>query len=186
MARLGVVVLLSLLSACDETPAAGGVRPAPPASAAPVEDPHADHDCSVAHPAEARRALPTATALNSETRARVTTLRISAHVGSVTLKKGSQDWTVAGPRGCVLPTASVERALDSLSALTLEPSAERAGEFELQLGVLIGEERVLHFDVADRKDGKDLVVLADSRAFRVTGLDRELLSADPRVWCARR
>jgi hypothetical protein len=81
-------------------------------------------------------------------------------------------------------SARVERALDNLSTLSAEPSDEQPETFDLQLAVLNGQERVLHFDVAGRSNGTDLVQLNDGSRFRIKGLDRELWSPTPAVWCA--
>jgi len=83
--------------------------------------------------------------------------------------------------------ARIERALDNLSATTAVSTSERPAsgdDFELQLVAQIGQERALHFDIAGRSDGTDLIQLADHTTHRLSGLDRDLWSPDASVWCA--
>ncbi len=162
-----------LLLACDTAQKTRSERPALTAA----------HDEGEAHPALERPAAATATSLGAEARALVTTLRVSAHIGSVIARKQAETWTIAGPQGCTVAAERIERAFDNLGALTAESSDERPSSFELQVGVLIGEERVLHFDMAYRRDGQDLVQLGDGTRFWIRGFDRDLWSADPRAWC---
>ena len=179
------VGLCGLFCACDKAPAPSTVPPvaAPSAAAVATSDPHAEDDCTVAHPVPSAQAAATATSLSSQARERVTSLRISAHAGSVIIRKTEQRWLLAGPQGCAVPEARMAAAFQALSALGVEPTDERPSDFELQIVVLSGEERLLHFEVAGRKEGRDLVQLIDASTIRVSGLDRELLSADPRAWC---
>ena len=176
-----VALALSWLPACDSVskPHAG------PASAPKVADAHTDeHDGhDVARP---RLASPTATNLRADDRKRLTTLRVSAHVGAAIIRKGADGWSIGGPSGCKVEQARIERALDNLTGLTAVSSDEKPADgkqFELQIVALMEQEPALHFDVADRRDGKDLVQLADESTFRVHGLDRELWSPEPQVWC---
>ncbi len=162
-----------LLLACDAASKPRSERPAPAAAQDEVE----------AHPAREPPAVATATSLSAEARALLTTLRVSAHVGSVIARKEAETWAIAGPQGCTVAPERIERALDNLSALTAEPTDERPESFELQVVVLIGEERALHFDMAGRRDGQDLVQLANDTRFWLRGFDRDLWSADPRAWC---
>jgi hypothetical protein len=183
------VGLCALFCACNKAPApsTGPRDAAPSAAAVATSDPHAEDDCTEgAHPAPSAQAAPTATSLSAQARERVTSLRISAHAGSVIVRKTEQGWLLAGPQGCAVPGARMEAAFQALSALRVEPTDERPGrdDFELQIVVLSGKERLLHFEVAGRKEGRDLVQLFDGSTIRVRGLDRELLSADPRAWCA--
>jgi hypothetical protein len=184
--RLVAALALFGIAACDKASDARP-EPRPPSSVAPPvakAEPHAEHDCSQAHPDQPRPAPATATWLSDEARGRLTTLRASAHQGSVTARKGDQGFTIAGPRGCTVSAERIERALDNLRGLTAERSDESPQHFELQVIVLSGEERLLHFDVAGRSEGADLVQLNDGSSFRISGLDRELWSPDPAVWCA--
>jgi hypothetical protein len=80
----------------------------------------------------------------------------------------------------------MDRALDNLAGLRAVRTDERpqGGAFELQIVALMGEERALLFDIAQRKNGWDLLQLGNASTFRLEGLDRQLLAADPLVWCA--
>lgn len=185
-----LVAALALLStsACDKAPSPSAEPP--PAAARQIasvavkdKDPHAEHDCSQVHPAAPQPAPATATALSDTARTNVTTLRVSAHQGSVIVRKGEQGWTISGTVACTVASQRIDRALDNLSALKAEHSAEKPENFELQIVVLNEEERVLHFDVAGRHDGADLVQLNDGSTHRILGLDRDLWSPDPAVWC---
>lgn len=150
-----------------------------------ASDEHAAHDCRSAHSERGPRAA-TATALSLDARRRLTTLRISAHEGSVILRKKGATWVALGRGGCPVPTARMERALDNLESLKAAPTSARPAEgesFDLQIVALIGEERALHFDVANGNDQGDLIQLNDYSTFRVRGLDRRLLSPHPKDWC---
>lgn len=178
------VVGLALLTACDErshaAPAAAERRPAAPSVAKPVLDAHGDeHSGGASPPASA----PTATSLAPEVRQKLSTLRISAHHGGIILRKGADGWSLSGMQHCAVPSSRVERALDNLAALRAVKSSDALGQFELQIVLLIGEERALYFDIGERRDGKDLIQLGDQSRFVVTGLDRELWSPDPTSWC---
>jgi hypothetical protein len=172
--------------ACDKAPGSNGEprREVPQQVASAVKDPHAEHDCSQAHPNAPRPAPVTATALSDAARDSVTTLRVSAHQGVVTVRKGEHGWATRGPAGCPVAPERIEQALNNLSALVAERTDEQPTEFELQLAVLSGEERVLHFDVAGRSEGTDLVQLNDGSRFRIRGLDRGLWVPDKAAWCA--
>lgn len=183
-AALGLVSLSGLLGACDKEHSPSSAPPATsPSAATTASDPHAEHDCSVAHPQPAPQAIATATKLSDEARSRADTLRISALVGSVIVRKTEQGWLVSGPHGCTVSEARMAQVFKSLSALSAEATDERPAQFELQIVVLHGQERLLHFDVGGRNSGRDLVQLTDASAFHISGLDRALLSADPRAWC---
>jgi hypothetical protein len=175
---VAAVSALSVLPACDDGSRDGG------ASSAKVVNPHDEHDCSVAHP-EPRPPIATITALRPEDRGKLTSLRITAHRGNVAIRKETDGWLLSGSDGCNVNSARMERALENLTKLTGASSEERpaSSDFELQIAALNGQERVLHLDVAGRKDGKDLVQLADGSTYRVSGLDRDLLSPHPHVWC---
>jgi hypothetical protein len=188
-----VGLALALCLGCRSAPKPSGTEPAPVAAPAPAstaaEAPHSEADCDDdrhGHPSLPRPPAPVATALTAPDRARLTTLRISAHVGSVILRKEGEAWTVAGPQGCTVPAARMDRALDNLAGLRAVRTDERpqGGAFELQIVALMGEERALLFDIAQRKNGWDLLQLGNASTFRLEGLDRQLLAADPLVWCA--
>lgn len=182
---------LPALAACDSARKQQSQRhePAQPvvasAGTAPLGSAHgADgHDCAD-HAPQARPPVPTATKLSDEMRGKVTVLRIFAHTGAVILRKGETGWTGAS---CTVSQTRVERALDNLSQLTARASDDRPAPgsvFDLQIMAESDNLRVLHLNVADRSQGEDLVQLLDQSVFRVTGLDRELLAADPKRWCA--
>jgi hypothetical protein len=188
LAALGVVVLSV---ACDRAPTFEALPAAtvtaasatPTASAPGNADGHDAHDCSVAHPDQPRPPASTATVLSAQARARADTLRISARVGNVTLRKTEQGWAMSGQPGCLVPEARMRRAFDVLGKAAAQPSPERPAAFELQIVVQSGEELLLHFDVADRRGDKDLVQLIDGSTVRIRGLDRRLLVPDPSAWC---
>jgi hypothetical protein len=124
--------------------------------------------------------------LSAKARRDVTTLRISAHVGSVILRRAETGWVAAGQNGCSVPVSRVERALDNLTSLQAERTGERpvdGNSFELQIVAEVGGERTISLDVAGRGERGDLVQLVDGSTSRVRGLDRELWSPDPRDWC---
>jgi hypothetical protein len=152
-----------------------------------ASDEHAAHDCRSAHPEREPVAAATATALRPDARRRLTTLRISAHKGSVILRKKGATWVALGHDGCAVPPGRIERALDNLESLKAAPTSARPADgdsFELQITAQIGEERALHFDIADRNDQGDLIQLNDHSTFRLRGLDRRLWSPHPKDWCA--
>jgi hypothetical protein len=207
----GVWLVPSCLASCDRTPAPGlhtetessaeiGSAAAAEStasgelassgfsrSAPSAQDDHAGHDCATAHPRREPDPPITATALTPDARARLTTVRISAHVGYVILRKRDSEWITSGQGGCVVPASRVERALDNLASLTAVPSDERPADgnaFELQLTALTDEGPALRFDVAGRNRDGDLVQLNDHSRYRVQGLDRELWSPDPAPWCS--
>lgn len=170
----------------DGTPepaAVTGSESAPAAIDASRQD---DVDC---HPVRATRPPPpgaSATALGADHRARVTTVRVSAHVGAVTLRKLDAGWVASGQDGCVVPARRVERALDDLAKLETTATEERPADgraFELQIVALMGEEVALGLALADRGLAGDLVQLHDGSRVRMRGLDRSAWSPHPRDWC---
>jgi hypothetical protein len=168
---LGLLSFSGLLVACDKAPAPSTAPPttSPSAAATTGSDPHAEHDCSVAHPDPAPRVVATATKLSDEARERADTLRISAPVGSVIIRKTEQGWLLAGPRGCTVSEARMAEAFKGLSSFGAEPTDERPDDFELQIIVLHGQERLLHFDVAHHSQGSDLVQLNDGSCSALGG-----------------
>jgi hypothetical protein len=183
-----VVLALSCasLSGCDSK------KSAPPAAAATAtatsngqqSDPHAD---SSGHgPGLRRPAGPPSIALNAQVRADLTTISVSAHVGSVVIRKEGSAWVLGGPGGCSVPLPRIERALDNLArvrAVTTDEPVPDGMAFQLQVDLLIGEERAVHLEVAARNDDGDLVRLDNDSMVRVQGLDRELWSPHPPDWC---
>lgn len=174
-------VVLMLGSGCNPSPKPhGSEAPATSASA------HTDEEGDV-HSSQVRPPVPTVTALSAAARAELTALRVSAHQGSVIIRKGETGWVLAGPQGCTVAQARIELALDNLSALQAVSTTERPADgsvFELQIVAESGDERTLHFDIAGRQDGRDLLQLPNEATYRLQGLDRKLWSPDPRAWCA--
>ncbi len=190
VAFLTCATLALPLANCDRAPEGRDASPvssfAPAAAPPHAADAHADHDCRTAHPPYVPPAGPPAIALSATARRDVTTLRISAHVGSVILRRGETGWVAAGQNGCPVPASRIERALDGLSSLKAEPTSERpvdGNSFELQIVAQIGEERALSLDVAGHGERGDLVQLVDGSTLRVRGLDRNLWSPNPSDWC---
>jgi hypothetical protein len=139
-------------------------------------------DASIAAPAGDKRL-----ALRADDRPKLTKLLVMAHVGSVILRRQGSSWVTAGEHGCTASPGRIERALDNLSSVTAVPSGEHptnGSVFELQIMALIGEERAIHFEIADRNEQGDLVQLFDASTYRVQGLDRGLWSPRPEDWCA--
>ncbi len=196
-----LLLLAALIAGCESKsrrPAPGlsaSASPAPSAAAssaaasisavpAIVVDEHGDED---AHPPREPPQVSTATALSAESRGKLTTLRVMAHEGAVIIRKEQGGWVISGPNGCRVPPARIERALDNLAALQSERATERprsSRAFELQVVVQIDQERALHFDMAGRVAGRDLVQLGDYSTYWISGFDRELWAPNARVWCA--
>jgi hypothetical protein len=138
-------------------------------------------DVSVAKPAGDKRL-----ALRADDRPKLTKILVMAHVGSVILRREGSTWVTAGDHGCTAPPSRIQRALDNLSSVTAIPSDEKptsGSVFELQIMALMGEERAIHFEIADRNEQGDLVQLFDASTYRVQGLDRSLWSPRPEDWC---
>jgi hypothetical protein len=185
-------VLLALscaaLSACDSKksapPAASGTARA--ASSGQHSDP--DADSSGHGPGLRRPAGPPSIALNAQVRADLTAISVSAHVGSVVIRKEGGSWVMGGPSGCSVPLPRIERALDSLARLHAVPTSEPVPDgmdYQLQITLLTGDERAVQMDVAARNDDGDLVRLDNDSMVRVQGLDRGLWSPHPPDWCPR-
>jgi len=169
-ARFVVLALLAL--GCDSR--------AKPLDSAPVS--HAEPPA-----APKSRALTQKAALSVDARDRVSTLRVSAHVGNVTIRRQGVEWIIAGDKGCTVPARRIARALDDLTKLQAVESGERVPEgnaFELQIDAMAGESPSLHLELADRNDSGDLVRLSDDSMVRIRGLDRKLWLPEPSLWCA--
>jgi hypothetical protein len=104
----------------------------------------------------------------------------------VILRKQGTVWVVAGQNDCSVPARRIGRALDNLAHLKAVPTSETVSEgtaIELQIVALIGEERLLHLEIADRNGSGDLVRLMNDTTYRIQGLDRTLWSTNPAAWC---
>jgi hypothetical protein len=131
---------------------------------------------------------PPAIALSPRVRVALTKVRVSAHIGSVLIWKEGNAWVMPGRDGCSVPLPRLERALDNLARLravsTNEPPPAGTA-FQLQITLLIDEQRALHLEIADRNAEGDLVQLADASMVRLQGLDRALWSPHPGDWCRK-
>jgi hypothetical protein len=153
------------------------------APAATHDDPYEGHG-----PRPPRPPVPgaSASALRSDFRARLTTVRVSARAGAVILRKGGSGWVTAGHGGCAVPARRMERALDNLAHLKATKTEEKPADglaFELQIVALMGEDIALQLEVAGRGDTGDLVQLHNDSRVRLRGLDRGLWSPRPADWC---
>jgi hypothetical protein len=185
-AHRAVVLALSCaaLSGCDSK------KSAPPAASATAtaasSGQHSDPDADVHGAGLRRQAGPPSIALNAQVRADLTTISVSAHVGSVVIRKEGSAWVLGGPAGCTVPLPRIERALDNLArvrAVTTNEPVPDGMAFQLQIDLLMGEERAVHLEVAARSDDGDLARLDNDSMVRVQGLDRGLWSPLPPDWC---
>ncbi len=148
---------------------------------------HSTDDCTL-H-SEPRPPLPPgakATALDDGNRDKLTKIRVSAHVGVVTIRKQGAQWVISGKRGCTLPPERINAALDNLASLKGTPSSEslpKGSAFELQIDLLMGETHAIHFEVARSGADGDLVRLLDDSIVKLQGLDHELWSPKIASWC---
>lgn len=93
-----------------------------------------------------------------------------------------------GRDDCSVPLPRLERAFDNLARLRAVPTDEPPPDgtaFQLQITLLIDEERAIHLEIADRNEEGDLVHLADDSMVRVQGLDRGLWSPHLVDWCRK-
>ncbi len=167
------------------TTATTGVSPG--ASASPADEDHSTHDCTL-H-SEPRPPPPpgaTATVLDRADLGKLTTIRVSAHVGGVVIRKRGQDWVLSGKRGCTLPAERVRRALENLASLESTPrdgSLPVGSPYELQIDVLINETHAIHFEIAPAPGEGDIVRLMDDSTHVLYGLDHDLWAPQPSAWC---
>jgi hypothetical protein len=169
----------------DHTPPPAAATSAGASAAADVSR-DADPDCHPSGPPPAPPPGASASALRPDFRPRLTMLRVSAHVGAVSLRKRGSSWVTAGDGGCTVPARRMERALGDLERLDATKAEEQpAGgqAFELQIVALMGDDIALELDVASRGDTGDLVQLYDGSRVRMRGLDRSLWSPRPSDWC---
>lgn len=125
-------------------------------------------------------------ALSAERRARLTTIRVSAHVGNVIIRREANAWGISGPDGCAVRSARLERALDNLSVLKAVPTNEAVPDgtgFQLQITALVGEEPAVHLEIADNNATGHLTRLNNDSMVRIQGLDVGLWSPNPADWC---
>jgi hypothetical protein len=125
-------------------------------------------------------------ALSADRRAHLTTIRVSAHLGNVIIRREGQAWVITGSDGCSVRSARIERALDNLSALKAVPTNEAVPDgaaFRLQITVLVGEVPAVHLELADRNANGHLARLDDDSMVRIQGLDLALWSPHPADWC---
>jgi hypothetical protein len=124
--------------------------------------------------------------LSAEHRAHLTTIRVSAHVGNVIIRREAAGWVISGTDGCSVRSARIERALDNLSRLKAVPTNEAVPDgsaFRLQLTALVGERPAVHLELADRNATGHLARLDDDSTVRIQGLDLGLWSPNPADWC---
>ncbi len=167
----GALLAVLFLAGCDSS-----AKPADASKMTPEE----------AHPSN-EQAGDSRLALRADDRAKLTKLIVMAHVGSVILRREGASWVTGGEHGCTVPPGRIERAFDNLASLKALPSGERpesGSVFELQIMALEGEERAIHFEIADRNEHGDLIQVFDASTFRVQGLDRGLFSPRPEDWCS--
>jgi hypothetical protein len=184
---------MALLSGCDakkpEQPAEAARKPAEAAAklGAPSGQHSDDGHGSSAHPPGPRRpAGPPAIALSPKVRSDLTAVRVTAHVGHVLIRKEGRAWVMRGRDGCTVQSTRLERALDNLAHLRAASTNQAVPEgtaFQLQIDLLIEEERAIHLEIADRNEEGDLVRLENDSMVRVQGLDRGLWSPHPPDWC---
>jgi hypothetical protein len=106
----------------------------------------------------------------------------------VSIWKEGNAWVMPGRDGCSVPLARLERAFDNLArvrAVSTKEPPPAGTAFQLQITLLIGEERAFHLEIADRNENGDLVQLADNSMVRLQGLDRALWSPHPVDWCRK-
>jgi hypothetical protein len=131
---------------------------------------------------------PPAIALSPRVRAAVTKVRVSAHIGSVSIWKEGNAWVMYGDDGCTVQPRRLQRAFDNLARVravsTNEPRPDRI-PFQLQITLFVDEERALHLEIADRNEEGDLAQIADNWFVRLQGLDRALWSPHPVDWCRK-
>jgi hypothetical protein len=193
------LALCAALSAggCGKSTKPDDVRPTSPAPASSPAAPVAslvapagsDTDPYQGHGPRPPRPPPpgaSASALRPDFRARLTTIRVSAHASAVILRKRGSSWVTAGDGGCTVPAPRMERALDNLERLKATKTDEKPADglaFELQVVALVGEDVALQLEVAGRGDAGDFVQLYDDSKVRLRGLDRSLWSPQRADWC---
>lgn len=125
-------------------------------------------------------------ALSPERRALLTTIRVSAHLGNVIIRREAGEWVISGEDGCTVRRARIERALDNLTRLKAVPTNEPVPEgsaFRLQITVLVGEQPAVHLELADQNAVGHLARLDNDSMVRIQGLDVGLWSPQPADWC---
>ena len=124
--------------------------------------------------------------LSADARAKLTTIRVSAHEGYVIARREPEGWVISGPGGCTVRAERIDRALHNLSVLKSVPTTEAVPHgtaFQLEISVLVGEQLAVHLELADRNETGQLARLVDDSRVRVQGLDLMLWSPQPADWC---
>ena len=62
--------------------------------------------------------------LSADARAKLTTIRVSAHEGYVIARREPEGWVISGPGGCTVRAERIDRALHNLSVLKSVPTTE--------------------------------------------------------------
>lgn len=183
---LGAALLLNCQSAKSK-------RGAPVGSSGAASQPHVATGGSGQEPSHggagaggevARSASPST--LSAEARAKLTTIRVSAHVGYVIVRREPEGWVISGPGGCTVRAERIDQALRNLSVLKSVPTTEAVPHgtaFQLEISVLVGEQLAVHLELADRNETGQLARLDDDSMVRVQGLDLSLWSPHPADWC---
>jgi hypothetical protein len=190
---LGACLLLALLvGGCRSAKSKQGAAAASVSASSRLNASEAGgsgHDPSHGHPEATGDAGPkvaSPSVLSAERRAHLTTIRVSAHIGNVIIRRESAGWVISGADGCSVRSARVERALDNLSRLKAVPTKEAVPDgsaFRLQITALVGEQPAVHLELADRNATGHLTRLDDDSMVRIQGLDVGLWSPHPADWC---
>jgi hypothetical protein len=114
----------------------------------------------------------------------VTALHVFAHGSAVIVRKEADGWRMGGPQGCVVSSARVQRALDSLSSLKVVESSQPPQQDDRQIILLDGTEVLLQYDVGVGAGGADAAWLPDGSVVQLRGLERGLWSPQSKDWCS--
>jgi hypothetical protein len=189
---VSAVCITALLSGCDskksrEPDGVATAREQHPSGGSPeprLDDGHGHPVRPVVLPP----AGPPPIALSPRVRAALTKVHVSAHIGGVSIWKEGNAWVMLGRDGCSVPLERLERAFDNLArvrAVSTNEPPPAGTAFQLQITLLIDEERAFQLEIADRNEKGDLVHLEDDSMVRLQGLDRALWSPNPVDWCRK-